>query len=88
MLSLPRWTQLTNVAGWRSCIPTLYNQPPGCSLSSLQRYVTHHCCRLEKLLTASVIISMSLTPLLAELASYVGDAVEKIDASGGTQYFF
>ena len=39
--------------------------------------------RLEKLLTASVIISMSLTPLLAELAVYVGDVVERIDASGG-----
>ena len=60
----------------------------GCRLDRLQPYVTHHGCRLEKLLTASVIISMSLTPLLAELASYVGDAVEKIDASGGTQYFF
>lgn len=39
--------------------------------------------RLEKLLTASVIISMSLTPLLAELAVYVGDVVERVDASGG-----
>ena len=39
--------------------------------------------KLEKLLTASVIISMSLTPLLASLAVYLGDVVERIDASGG-----
>ena len=36
--------------------------------------------RLGSLLTASVIISMSLTPLLGELAEFVGDAVERIDA--------
>ena len=37
--------------------------------------------KLEKLLTAAVIISMSITPLLASLAVYLGDLVERIDAS-------
>ena len=36
--------------------------------------------KLANLLTASVIISMSLTPLLGELATYVGELVERIDA--------
>lgn len=36
--------------------------------------------KLSNLLTASVIISMSLTPLLGELAEYVGEVVERIDA--------
>jgi Ca2+-binding EF-hand superfamily protein/voltage-gated potassium channel Kch len=36
--------------------------------------------RLGSLLTASVIISMSLTPLLGSLAEYVGDQVDRIDA--------
>jgi len=36
--------------------------------------------RLGNLLTASVIISMSLTPLLGELADYVGSAVQRVDA--------
>jgi len=35
---------------------------------------------LAKLLTASVIVSMSLTPLLGELAEVVGDAIESVDA--------
>ena len=37
--------------------------------------------RLANLLTASVIISMSLTPVLGEMAGYVGTAVERIDAT-------
>ena len=36
--------------------------------------------KLSNLLTASVIISMSLTPLLGEVAEYVGDLVDRIDA--------
>jgi len=36
--------------------------------------------KLSNLLTASVILSMSLTPLLGELAEYVGEQVERIDA--------
>jgi len=36
--------------------------------------------RLTNLLSASVIISMSLTPVLGEVAAYVGEAVERIDA--------
>jgi len=36
---------------------------------------------LANLLTASVIISMSLTPILGEAAAYVSDAVERIDAT-------
>jgi Sodium/hydrogen exchanger family/EF-hand domain pair/TrkA-N domain len=36
---------------------------------------------LYKLLTASVVISMSLTPVLGELASWSGDLIEKADAS-------
>ena len=37
--------------------------------------------KLSSLLTASVILSMSLTPLLGELAEYIGERVERIDAS-------
>lgn len=41
--------------------------------------------KLASLLTASVIISMSLTPVLGEMAEVVGEAVETIDAEGGAQ---
>ena len=36
---------------------------------------------LGSLLTASVILSMSLTPLLGEAAAYIGELVERIDAT-------
>jgi Kef-type K+ transport system membrane component KefB len=41
---------------------------------------------LYKLLTASVVISMSLTPVLGELASWSGDLIEQADASNTCQW--
>lgn len=43
---------------------------------------------LHKLLTASVIISMSLTPVLGDWAEKVGDIIEKIENEGKPQYIW
>lgn len=43
---------------------------------------------LHKLLTASVIISMSLTPVLGDWAEKVGDIIERIENDGKPQYIW